>query len=456
MRTEQTNDLFIGLSPTRLFFTAALPGAVSMLASALYDLADGIMVGQIMGESAFAAVNLAMPFVILLFAVGDMVGVGSSVPISISLGEGDGDRANDIFSGAVLLIAVLGGAAGLALFLAAPHIMVAMGATGRLARMATVFLQVYAVFSPISSLMFAIDNFLRICGRIRGSLLLNLFMAGFGAVCEFSLLYFFHLGIFGAALGYCLALALSVLIGLWPFMRGRMQLRFVRPHLTLSLVREICASGAPALLNNVASRVVSVMLFSALLRLGGERAVATYGVLGYASGVAYPLIYGMNDSLQPALGYNWGAGRVDRVVKIEKRVIAASACVALAVAGVMVAAPDQLTRLFMADADADLLALSHRALRLYAIAWLFEWLPMSAISFLTALKRPVTASTLSLVKVLVLPLVALLVLGPLGLDGLWLNQPASTMVATLICGLALLELRRELRGQRGLVRGTLR
>ena len=259
-----------------------------MLASALYDVLDGVIVGQLLGSTAFAAVNLAMPFVILVFAVGDLVGVGSSVPIAIALGANDAKRANNVFTCAVLGIIALGAALGAVFWAAAPAIMAAMGATGTLAEDAVTFLRVYAVGAPVTSLMFAIDNFLRICGKIRGSLLLNVFMAVLGAIIEFSLVRYAGLGVFGAAMGYVSALAISAFVGILPFIAGRLQLRFVRPRLTVAFSREIMSAGMPAFLNNVAGRVTSVLLNAALLAQGGEDAVAVYGALMYVSGMVSP------------------------------------------------------------------------------------------------------------------------------------------------------------------------
>ena len=106
-----THSLFAKTPPVRLFFTAAIPGAISMLASALYQLIDGVFVGRILGETAFAALNLSMPFVIINFALADLIGVGSSVPISISLGQKRDAAANNIFSCACAMI--VGAAANL-------------------------------------------------------------------------------------------------------------------------------------------------------------------------------------------------------------------------------------------------------------------------------------------------------------------------------------------------------
>ena len=95
MRNKAQYDLFVRTSPGRLFLKASVPGAIGMLASAMYQTLDGVFVGNLLGDTSFAALNLAMPFVIINFAIADLIGVGSAVPISIALGEGrkkDADR----------------------------------------------------------------------------------------------------------------------------------------------------------------------------------------------------------------------------------------------------------------------------------------------------------------------------------------------------------------------------
>ena len=107
--------LFAKTPPLKLFFLASLPGAVSMLASALYQTIDGIFVGQFLGATAFAALNLAMPFVIINFSLADLIGVGSSVPISVCLGKRQEQEANNIFTCACLMIVAAGILIGLSL-----------------------------------------------------------------------------------------------------------------------------------------------------------------------------------------------------------------------------------------------------------------------------------------------------------------------------------------------------
>lgn len=191
-----------------------------------------------------------------------------------------------------------------------------MGATGELARQATLYLRVYSVFLPLTSIGFAADNYLRICGRIRRSMWANVLMAASGAAIEFVLLGVLRLGVGAAALSYCVAMLLAVVVSLWPFFRGGMDLSFVSPRFSGELVAQIVTSGLPSFLENVAGRVSSIVLNVALLSLGGEVAISIYGVLMFTDAIIVPLIYGTVDSLQPAVGFNWGAR--DRMARARR------------------------------------------------------------------------------------------------------------------------------------------
>ena len=240
---RDSTELFAKTPPRRLFFIAAMPGAVSMLASALYQLLDGIFVGQYLGDTAFAALNLAMPFVIINFALADLIGVGSSVPISVNLGRGNRREANNIFTCATLMIVATGAIIGAALYAAAPGLMRLMGADGDFARQAADYLRVYALCSPLTTIIFAADNFLRICGFIRGSMYLNIFMSALSAVLEFLFLGVLGFDIRGAAAATCSGMLVCAVIAYVPFLRGRALLRFTRPRLGGALLREIIGCG---------------------------------------------------------------------------------------------------------------------------------------------------------------------------------------------------------------------
>lgn len=436
--------IFSGMRPLKLFFFASVPGAVSMLASALYQTIDGVLVGQFLGATAFAAINLAMPFVIINFSLADLIGVGAAVPIAICLGRKETGEACNIFTCACLMIVGTGFIIGGALFAAAPGLMELMGADGEFAALATQYLQVYAVCSPVTTIVFAADNFLRICGFIRGSMFLNLLMSVLSAILEFIFLGVFRWGVWGASLATCIGMLVCAVIAFIPFFSGKAILRFCRPHFHIEMVKKIIVCGSPNFLNNIAGRITSILMNAILVRLGGETAVSVYGVLMFVDGFVQPLLYGMCDSLQPAVGYNWGAGKFSRVRAIEKCCFVASGVVSLTSAAAITLFPEEITGLFIADAGAQTTALSVSALYLFSITYVTRWFSFAAQSYMLAVEKPVAASLISVSTALFFPVILIGALWPLGLTGIWLNFPATALLAAVLSLVILLKLRREL------------
>ncbi len=415
-----------------------------MLASALYQTVDGIFVGHFLGATAFASLNLAMPFVIINFALSDLIGVGSSVPISICLGQKQQREAHNIFTCACLMIVATGILIGGILYAAAPQLIRLMGADGEFAHLAVQYLRVYALSSPLTTIVFAVDNYLRICGYIRGSMLLNILMSLLSAVLEFLFLGVFRWGIWGAALATCSGMLVCALIAFIPFFRQKALLRFCRPHFHGKMIRQIVACGSPNFLNNIAGRITSIVMNAILVRLGGETAVSVYGILMFADGFVQPLLYGMCDSLQPAVGYNWGAQKYTRVRAIEKCCFTASGIVSLLAVLVIALFPGQITRLFVADAGPDILSVSVGALQLFSLTYLTRWFSFATQSYMLAIEKPLPASLISVSTAFVFPLILIGVLWPLGLTGLWLNFAGTAVLAAMLSAVILVKIRPQI------------
>ncbi len=442
-----STSLFSKTPPLKLFFLASIPGAVSMLASALYQTFDGIFVGHFLGQTAFAAINLAMPFVIINFSLADLIGVGSSVPISVSLGRKQEQRANNIFTCACLMIVGSGVLIGGVLFAAAPLLIRLMGAEGEFAQLALQYLRVYALCSPVTTIIFAMDNYLRICGFIRSSMFLNILMSALIAAMEFLFLGVFHWGVWAAALATCAGMALCVMIAFIPFLRGKALLRFCRPRFRKDMIRQIVTCGSPNFLNNIAGRITSILMNAILVRVGGEAAVTVYGVLMFVEGFIQPLLYGMCDSLQPAVGYNWGAQKYSRVRAIEKCCFTASAVVSILSVFVILLLPEQITRLFVSDAGEEILNLSVGALRLFAFTYVTRWFSFAVQSYMLAIEKSLQASVISVSTALIFPVILVAALWPLGLTGIWMNFAGTSLLAAILSFVILRRLRGELQKQ---------
>ncbi len=429
---QQGNQFFATARPMRLFFMVALPGLVSMLAMSLYQAVEGAFIGQFIGQSAFAAVNIAFPVVMINFALADLIGVGSSVPISVSLGRGDHARANNIFTCSIIMIVLTGLLMGLLLFFSAPLFVGMMGAKGNLATLAVKYVRVYALMSPITTVVFATDNYLRISGFVKGSMFLNIFMSALTVVFLILFLGVLDFGVEFSALSSCLSMFTCAVIAILPFVAKKSVLRFVKPHFSFPLVREIVVCGTPVFLNNIAGRVAAIIMNAALLRHGGQTAVASYAVLMYASGVVEPMLYGMSDSVQPAIGYNWGAGSLERVRDITKVMLTACGAVSLISTGVMLFFPELLASLFVEAGDTALMEMSAGAMRIFGYAFVLGWFSFAIQGFFAAIEKPLPATIISICKSMVFPVVLIFALDGWGLEGLWFNYVGASILSAIL------------------------
>lgn len=439
-----SETLFAKTSPLKLFLFAAIPGAISMLASALYQTIDGVFVGQFLGETAFSAINLAMPFVIINFSLADLIGVGSAVPISVSLGRKQNQEANNIFTCSCLMIIGTGALIGAILFAAAPLFIQLMGAEGTYANFAVQYIRVYALCSPVTTIIFALDNYLRICGYIRGSMFMNILMSVLSAGLEFLFLGVLQWGIWAAALATCSGIFLCALIAFIPFFRKKALLQFCRPRFSTSMLKQIISCGTPNFLNNIAGRITSILMNAILVRRGGQTAVSVYGILMYADGFIQPLLYGMCDSLQPAIGYNWGARKYSRVRTIEKYCYSASGIISILAVFVIALFPVPITKLFVPDAGSEILELSVGALRLFSFTYITRWFSFATQSYMLAIEKSRAASIISVCTALVFPVLLIAALWPLGLTGIWMNFAGSSLLAAVLSAIILIKMRGQL------------
>lgn len=429
---DGSNELYLSTPPGKLFRKIAIPGAISMLSATLFSLIDGIFVGQVCGDIAFAAANLAIPFTIINFALAELIGTGSSVPISICLGKGENKKADNYFSCACILIVLAGFLMGVLFYFGAEPLMGLMGAYGELQKMAADYLKVYAICSPVVTMTFAVDNYLRICGKNKMSMLLNILNYALNIALDFTFLVVLKLPVWSAALATCISMMTSTIIGMIPFALRRFQLRFCRPVFSCELFKQIVASGSPTFLNTVSGRLVSVVMNAALLYMGGPSAVVIYGVMMYCGDIVQPLLMGVCDTVQPAIGYNYGAKRIDRVKALEKYILITAAAISAAATVPLLLIPKAFAGLFLQPNELTLLNEAAGAVRIYAPTFVTRWFAFAVQSLFTALDKPVPATVLSLSDACAVPLVLMAMLWNMGLNGLWLNSPLTSLSVSVI------------------------
>lgn len=452
MKTK-TEQMYATMNPWRLFFVVALPGMISMFAMSIYSIFEGAFIGQVLGEGAFAAVNIAMPMVMINFSVADLIGVGASAPISISLGREDRETANNIFTCALVLIFLASVLIGGIMFFAAAPLARMMGADDVLLDTAVRYLRTFALCSPMTTVFFAMDNYLRISGYVKTSMTINI-VSNLGTVGLLALfLLKFRMDVVGSALAVCISMCCSSVAAFVPFLRKKTLLQFTKPRFNKHMLKQIIACGSPTFLSNVAGRVTSILMNIALMTLGvkylgdggGTTAVAVYAVLMYSSDLCWPLLYGISDSISPALGYNWGAENYNRVRKIARCAFIGCAVVAVVSTSALFFGAELVAKFFVNQADSRLLELSVHAIRLLCGAYLFRWFSLTAQSYFSAIQKPGQATLMSVCFALVFPVLLLGALWPLGLNGVWLNFTGSNALLGALAVVLMLRLSKEIR-----------
>ena len=250
-------------------------------------------------------------------------------------------------------------------------------------------------------------------------------------------------------------MSLSSFVAMIPFLRGKTLLRFTKPKFHTAMFKEIVACGSPVFLSNVSGRVTSILMNISLMTLGAEAwgaeggttAVAVYAVLMYASDFCWPLLYGISDSLSPAIGYNWGAGSYDRVKRIVKCAYIGTATIGLISTSVLFFFSGTVASLFANAEDVMLLEESTHAIKLFCFAYLFRWFAVTTQSFLSAIEKPVMATLISVMTALVFPVIILGALWSLGLDGIWVNFTGVNFLAVILGIILLCRVRNEIRGK---------
>ena len=429
------SEIFEKLPPTKLFFRCALPSMITMAFGALYQIADGLFVGRFIGENALAAVNLIMPIIMMVFAFSNMIATGTSVRLSILLGEKKREEASKVFTFSIKFIFLMSCVIGtFGLFFAEPFVrLLAPGAAEQAIKYGITYTRVYAIFSPLLPIYFATDNYLRVCGKEKLSMWLGIGTQGFNIVLDIILIAFLGKGIWAAAFTSCIAMAIGTVITLWLFRGKKMDLYYTKGKVSLSVFLRILANGSSEFFSNISMSVMSIVYNFFLLQYGGTTGVAAFSVIMYVDSIIGMLVFGMCDALQPAISYCYGAGRMDKVKAIFKRIIIGAIVLSTASMLFMLFVGEYVAPLFVKPEDTELLAVSIIGMKLFSLSYLTGWVDMCFSSYFTALERPVRSLLTSFFGTLVFPIGFLFILSPIWkLNGVWLNPLFSCTVSAIL------------------------
>lgn len=428
------SEIFEKLPPTRLFFRLAVSSMITMAFSALYQIADGLFVGRFIGGDALAAVNLIMPIIMIVFGFSNLIATGASVRISVLLGEKKREEASQVFTFTLKVIFLMSCVLGvLGYVFAEPFVrFLAPGATEKAIDYGITYIRIYAAFAPLMLIYHATDNYLRACGKEKLSMWLSIGTQVVNILLDVVLIAFLGQGVWAAAFTSCFAMALGSLITLILFCKKRMDLYYTKGKVKKSVFLRILANGSSEFFSSISMSIMSIVFNLFLLRYGGTTGVAAFSVIMYVDSVIGMLVFGMADSLQPAISYCYGAGLMGKVKAMFRRVILGAIVLSSASLLFMMFLGQYVAPLFVKPEDTELLAVSIAGMKLFSLSYLTGWVDMCFSSYFTALERPARSMLTSFFGTLVFPIAALFALTPmLKLSGVWLSAFASCTVSAI-------------------------
>ena len=426
-------EQFGTMEPKKLFVKLAIPSLISMLFSSLYMMADGIFVGKIIGSKALAAINLVFPIIMILFAVGDMIASGASVKIGIKLGEKNEKEASEIFSVALLFIFILNIIFAIIGLIFTKDIIFILIKDKELANLAYKFAYVFILFLPIIAPFFAIDNYLRICGKANMSMWINIGVSVLNIILDAIFIGYLKLGIEYAALASLLSMSIRTLILIYPFITKKVALKFTKPKIKIKEMLGIIYNGSSQFFSNISGSIMAIIMNSFLLHYGGAVGVAAYSIVMYIESLIVPMLFGMIDAVQPVFSYNYGAKNNKRIMTFFKITCTVALSISIVTMIIIFVFPDFLVRMFSSESDIAVIDMAKKALLLYAPSYLFTWFIMTVSGVLTGLEKATESIVLMSAESIILPLFSTLVLTQLiGVYGIFITPTISGAVSIVV------------------------
>lgn len=407
-----------------------LPSIVMMIFTSIYGVVDGLFVSNYVGKTAFAAVNLVMPLLMMLSALGFMMGTGGSAIVAKTLGQGDKERANRYFS-MMVYVTMAGGVAltVLGLVFLRP-IVIALGAEGEMIGECLI----YGRISLASLTFFMVQNVFQsfFVAAEKPHMGLGVMVAAgvTNMVLDYLFIVVFSWGIAGAAAATAAGETVGGIVPLIYFSRKNTSLlQLTKTRVKGKILLKASTNGSSELMTNLSMSLVNMLYNVQLMKLAGEDGVAAYGVIMYVNFIFLATFIGYSIGSAPIVGYHFGArnhSELKNLFQKSMRLIGGWGVLLMLLAFVLSGPLAQ----FFVGYDTELLAMTRHGLRLYALAFLVSGFNIYGSAFFTALNNGLVSAVISFLRTLVFQMAAVLVLPRLlGLNGIWLAILVAELLA---------------------------
>ena len=421
-----------------------LPSIAMMIFTSIYGVVDGIFVSNFAGKTPFAAINLIMPYLMILGTIGFMVGTGGTALISKTLGMGDREKANEIFS-MLTAVCIIGGivATAVAMVLLRPvaHL---LGAEGEMLEDCVIYGMIVLPASTAYILQFAFQSFCVTAEKANLSLGMTVASGVCNIVLDALFVAVFRWGLVGAAVATAIAQAVGAVIPLVYFARPNGSLlRLGKFRFDGKALLRTCTNGSSELMTNLSLSVVSILYNLQLIHYAGEDGIAAYGVIMYVNLFFLSVFIGFSIGTAPLIGFNFGADNRKELKNLLRKslVVLGVSSILMMVSALLLAKP--LSQIFVGY-DQTLMDMTVRGFMIYSLSFLLCGFNIFGSSMFTALNNGLISALISFVRTLLCQIVAVMTL-PLifGLDGIWASVVAAELTALVLTTFFVLKYRKR-------------
>ncbi len=430
------STLDLGTKPIgHLLWKYALPAIVAMLASSLYNMVDSIFIGQGVGPIAISGLAITFPFMNLTGAFGAAIGVGSSTYLSVKLGQKDYLTAENILGNTVMLNIYMGVVLSVVCLLLLDPILRFFGASDATLPYARQYMVIILAGNVVTHTYLGLNAVLRAASKPRQAMNATIFTVLVNTILDPIFIYPWGLGlgISGAAYATILAQVLALCYQLRLLSDKRELIHFRRGTYRLhsQIVKSIISIGISPFSMNVCSCIIVIFINNQLVHYGGDLSVGAYGISNKILFIFVMFVIGLNQGMQPIAGYNYGAQKFDRLMRVVKLTMLSATAVMTVGWCLAIFMPRLCVRLF--TTDATLINLSANALRIMCCMFPIVGYQMVVTNFFQCIGKVKVSIFLSLSRQLIFLLPMLWLLPHLfQLNGVWFSMPASDLLASLV------------------------
>ena len=410
-----------------------LPTIVMMIFTSIYSVVDGFFISNFVGITPFAAINLIMPFTQILGCIGFMFGAGGSALASATLGEGDREKANRIFSMLVYITMILGALLAVLGILFIEPVALAMGADSELLPHCVTYGRILLITLPAFMLQNIFQSFLVTAEKPILGLAVTVGAGLTNMVLDALFIAGFRWGLVGAAAATDIAQCIGGIVPLVFFARKNSStLKLGKFQWDAGSLLSSCANGSSELVSNISMSVVSILYNYQLMRFSGESGVAAYGAVMYVGFIFAAVFLGYSIGAAPVIGFHYGAKNQDELKGLFRKsmTLVTLASIVLAFAAFILSEP--LAKLFVGS-DPGVLRMTVTAFHFYALSVLFSGFNIFGSAFFTALNNGIVSAAISFLRTLLFQIVCVLIL-PIffELNGVWYSLFVAEIFAMLV------------------------